>query len=279
MLVILGLYLVFTIAAGLFAARKVKSAGDFLLAGRSLGLSLSTATLFATWFGAETVLGASSRMSKDGLLGIIEDPFGATLCLLLVSLLLARPIYKLNLTTIGDYYRIRFGKVAELLASGCLVVSYLGWIAAQFIALGLIAEVVGGVDRQTGMTVGALVVLLYTFFGVMWSVAILDLIQNSLIIIGLLVSVWSVQAALGGVGELPDKLPDNYFRFIPEGDGTDWLNYIAAWLTIGIGSLPQQDIFQRVTAAKSAKVAVWAGYIGSACTFSSAPYRCYWPLM
>ena len=51
-----------------------------MLAGRSLPLMLSAAAMFATWFGSETVFGASSEFLQGGLYSVIEDPFGASLC-------------------------------------------------------------------------------------------------------------------------------------------------------------------------------------------------------
>ena len=75
------LYLALTLLIGFWASRKVKNAGDFMLAGRSLPLMLSSAALFATWFGSETVFGASSEFLEGGLYAVMEDPFGAALCL------------------------------------------------------------------------------------------------------------------------------------------------------------------------------------------------------
>ncbi|MCU0420983.1 MAG: sodium:solute symporter, partial [Cyclobacteriaceae bacterium] len=83
-------YLLATLAIGYWASRKVKTSGDFMLAGRSLPMVLSASALFATWFGSETVFGASSEFLKGGVLGVIEDPFGAALCLLLFGLFFAR---------------------------------------------------------------------------------------------------------------------------------------------------------------------------------------------
>ena len=64
-----------------------------------------TATVFATWFGSETVLGIPAKFLSEGLGGIIADPFGSSMCLILVGLFFARPFYRMNLLTIGDYYR------------------------------------------------------------------------------------------------------------------------------------------------------------------------------
>jgi SSS family solute:Na+ symporter len=98
------LYLMLTIAIGLYAARRVHNSRDYVVAGRSLPLYITTATVFATWFGSETVLGTSSTFLEEGLLGIAADPFGASLCLILVGLFYARKLYRMNLLTIADFF-------------------------------------------------------------------------------------------------------------------------------------------------------------------------------
>src|SRR5512132_4098524 len=110
-----SLYLALTIAIGLIASRLVKNSTDYLIAGRSLPLYMNVATVFATWFGAETVLSVSATFAKDGLHGIPGDPFGASVCLVLAALLFARLFYRMNLLTIGDFYRQRYGKPVEVL--------------------------------------------------------------------------------------------------------------------------------------------------------------------
>ena len=108
--VFVGLYLLVSIGIGLYAARRVQSSQDYVVAGRSLPLYITTATVFATWFGSETVLGTSSTFLQEGLHGIVADPFGASLCLILVGVFFARKLYRMNLLTIGDFFRIKYGR-------------------------------------------------------------------------------------------------------------------------------------------------------------------------
>src|SRR5215510_8951655 len=177
------LYLLLSVGVGLAAARRVHTAKDFAVAGRSLPLPIVIATVFATWFGAEAVLGISATFVKDGLRGVVADPFGSSLCLILAGLFFAPRFYRLNLLTVGDYYRLRYDRTVEVLCTLCVVVSYFGWVAAQFKVMGLVLNVVtgGGITQQTGIVVGAAIVLTYTVFGGMFSVAILDFVQISVI--------------------------------------------------------------------------------------------------
>jgi solute:Na+ symporter, SSS family len=194
------LYLIISVAIGLYAARMVHNSADYANAGRSLPLYIVIATVFATWFGSETVLGIPAKFASEGLRGVVEDPFGASLCLIFVGLFLARKLYRLNLLTIGDYYRFRYNKVVEVIVSLCIVISYLGWVSAQITALGLVFNILsqGAISMPMGMVMGATIVLMYTLFGGMWSVALTDFFQMTIIVIGLLYITYVVAGLAGG---------------------------------------------------------------------------------
>jgi len=264
------LYLLVSVGIGLYASTRVHSAKDFAVAGRHLPLPIVTATVFATWFGAETVLGISATFVKEGMGGVVADPFGASLCLILAGLFFANRLYRMNLLTIGDFYRVRYNKVVELIAAVCIVISYLGWVSAQIMALGLVFNVIsgGGVSQEAGMVIGAVIVLTYTTFGGMWSVALLDFVQMTVVMCGMLFIAWFVSGMTGGVGavvahaEAAGKLD-----FFPKGDYTTWVPFIGAWLTMMLGSIPQQDVFQRITAAKDEKTAVRGSVLGGSLYF------------
>src|SRR5438477_198274 len=188
------IYWIISVAIGLYAARWVHNTKDFAVAGRALPMYIVTATVFATWFGSETVLGIPATFLREGLGGVLADPFGSSVCLILVGLFFARPLYRMNLLTIGDYYRNKYGRVVETMTTLCIVISYLGWVAAQISALGLVFNVVSGgaMSQPVGMMVGASTVLVYTIWGGMWSVAITDFIQMIIIVAGRLDSDWAV---------------------------------------------------------------------------------------
>lgn len=259
------LYLVVSIGIGLYAATRVKNTTDYVAAGRHLPLYITTATVFATWFGSETVLGVSATFIDDGMRGLWSDPFGASLCLILVGLFFARPLYRMNLLTLGDYYRQRFGRTVEILCSMAIVLSYLGWVSAQITALGLVFNVLsqGAISTEVGMFVGAAVVLLYTMFGGMWSVALTDFLQMSIIVVGLVYVAWLIGDMAGGVGKVVAHAEAaGKFNFLPAADPTDIIAFIAGVLTMGFGSIPQQDVFQRVNSARDEKTAVRGSLLG-----------------
>ena len=264
-------YLLVSVLIGLYVARNVSSAADYAVAGRHLSLPIVTATVFATWFGSETVLGISSTFVEEGLSGIVADPFGASMCLILAGLFIAPKIYRLNLLTLGDYYRVRYNRAVEIFCSACIVVSYLGWVAAQISALGLIFNVLtdGAVSQEWGMVIGASVVLIYTLFGGMLSVAVLDFIQMVVIAAGLVYIMWIVADLAGGVGTVVDHAEAaGKLQFFPEEFSyVLWVPFVGAFLTMAFGSIPQQDIFQRISSAKNEKTAVRGAVLGGSMYF------------
>ena len=265
-------YVIVTIAIGLLAARRVHNAKDFMVAGRSLPLYMNVATVFATWFGAETVLSVSATFAKDGLSGIPGDPFGAAVCLVLAALLFARLFYRMNLLTIGDFYKQRYGKGVEVLTSVAIVLSYLGWTSAQMTALGLVIHVLSGgaVALNTAIMAGAAVVVVYTMFGGMWSVAFTDLFQTVVILIGLtLVAVLVGDQAGGASKVVAQAAADGKFNFLPS-DSKGWWAMAGAFFAFAFGSIPQQDVFQRMTSAKDEKTAVRGTIIGGLIYFCFA---------
>jgi SSS family solute:Na+ symporter len=267
------LYLVLSIGIGLFAATRVHSTKDFAVAGRHLPLPVVTATVFATWFGAEAVFGASSTFVKEGLHGVVADPFGSAMCLIIAGLFFSRYLYKLNIITLGDFYRMRYNRTVEVITTLCIVASYLGWVSAQIKALGLVLNVVtdGAVSQDAGMILGAAVVLTYTTFGGMLSVAVLDFVQMAVSMGGLFYIASVLADKTGGVATIIDHAAAaGKFEFFPAPDPWLWVTFIGAWVTMMLGSIPQQDVFQRITSAKSAKVAVWGSILGATIYFCFA---------
>jgi len=261
LLVFIGIYLFGTVLIGWWASSKVKTTRDFVIAGRRLPTSLAACALFATWFGSETILGAPAEFSENGVLGIIEDPFGAGLCLVLVGLIYARPLYRLNILTFNDFFKMRFGRIAEITSAVFMIPSYFGWIAAQLVALAIVLKTIIGIPLIYGIILCTVVVVFYTYFGGMWAVSITDAVQSIMIIIGLLLLAYSLSSQAGGIQVVLDAQPEGFFRFLPEAKPMAVMEYFAAWITIGLGSIPQQDVFQRVMAAKSENTAVKSGII------------------
>src|SRR5450830_824034 len=261
------LYLVGTLGLGLWAGTRIKNTSDFAVAGRSLPLIMVVTTTFATWFGAETVMGIPAKFVQGGLNALVEDPFGAGSCLILVGLFFAAKLYKLNLLTIGDYYRARYGKGIEVFCSVAIILSYLGWVAAQITALGLVFSVLtnGAMSETVGMIVGTLAVLIYVVVGGFLAVAITDFIQMIVLVVGLTVIAFFAADLAGGTGPVISMATKgDLWRFWPAPTLTEIFAFIGAGVTMMFGSIPQQDVYQRVMSAKNAPTARAGAVIGGA---------------
>jgi Na+/proline symporter len=264
-------YLAISIGIGLLAAMRVKNAKDYAVAGRHLPLPVVMATVFATWFGAEAVFGVSATFVTEGLNGVAADPFGSSMCLIIAGFFFSTQLYKLNILTLGDFYRMRYNRTVEVLTTIAIVVSYLGWVAAQIKALGLIFSMItdGAVSEETGMILGTAIVLTYTTLGGMLSVAVLDFVQMIVVIGGLLYIGNIVSGMTGGVAPVIEHArAAGKLDFFPKGaDIWVWITFMGGWMTMMLGSIPQQDVFQRITSAKSAKIALWGSILGASVYF------------
>ena len=268
LLTLVTFYLLITIAIGLWAAKRVKNTADFAIAGRHLPLIMIVTTTFATWFGSETVLGIPAKFVNGGLNSVVEDPFGAGFCLILVGLFFAGKLYKMTLLTISDYYRERFGSTVEVVCSLIIILSYLGWVSAQITALGLVFNVLseGAIAPWQGMIIGTVSILAYTLFGGMWSVAVTDFIQMIILVSGLFILAVFAGNQAGGFDKVVSvAVSQDMFRFLPEPSFKQIAFFIAAAITMMLGSIPQQDVFQRVMSAKDQSAATKGPVIGGIC--------------
>lgn len=263
------------LAIGYWASKRVETTSDYVLAGRRLPIWMAAPSIMATWFAAETLMGSSSEAYKYGLQGVIFDPFGATLCLVLSGLLIVRLARRAQYMTIMDFFQRRYGTAMSVVGSVAQIIGYFGWTAAQIVAGGAILQSLLGWDLSVGMVLVAGVVTLYTMAGGLWADTALDFMQMFLTMAGLLIIfggiLWSVgglEAFLGMAGAQNTAYPFAMLPTAEEGylgyQGVEgWLYYIAAWMAIGLGSIPAQDYLQRTCAAKNENVAVKSTYLAA----------------
>jgi solute:Na+ symporter, SSS family len=261
---------------GIWASRKVSNAADYIVAGRRLPIYMVGASVMATWFAAETLLGASSTAYQYGFQGVVFDPFGAAACLFLSGFFFTRLMRRARYLTVVDFFQRRYGKSMTVLASIAQLATYFVWTGAQLVAAGTIVHALfPNVPIEVGMILVALWVVGYTMLGGMLADTILDFIQMfftaggvTLIFVFLLNQVggWegltSIQATLYNPNPftlLPDMAGDAGYLgyFGPMG----WMYWVAAWMAIGLGSVPTQDLFQRSMSARNESTAVWGTYL------------------
>ena len=257
----MGLYVLVMFGISTLAQKKVTGVEDFVVAGRRLSMPLATATLLATWFGAGTLMTASDEVRQRGLQATALDPLGAGLCLLIVGFFFAKPLWKEKLITLPELFGRRYGRGSEILAAVLIIPPYLGWSAAQFIALAGILHLYFGMSPEVGVLLVAGVGIGYTLLGGMWAVTLTDAAQMVLIIIGLFVMLFTVLgnmgdgSAMAGFDVLWAKSSVERRTLMPTEDMaqlTTWLGILCAG---ALGNIPSQDVMQRVFSARSAAAA------------------------
>jgi len=262
-IIIIGsiVYVGIIFSIGFYASRNVKNSSDFIVAGRRLPLFICVFTVFATWFGSGTLIGAAGAAYKKGFLGVLSNPIGSAICLFLAGLFYVRILRRMKLLTLPDLFRRRFGKWAEVLCGICIIPAYIGWVASIFVAFGFVLHTVTGMDTNLAILLSAAVTLIYTFAGGMWAVSLTDFLQALVIIVGLLILFPLVINDVGGFAGLQNQVPESHFSLLPENNLKDWLWYIQALLVIGIGNIASQDLMQRAFSSRDEKVAQWSMYI------------------
>ena len=256
-------YLLITLGIGFWASRRIKNSGDFMLAGKSLSTVLVGVTLFATWFGSSQIMGNPSYFIKDGFISYVTLILSGGICLFIVGQFFARKLYRMNIVTISDFFRIRYNKKLEVASSVLMVFSYPHWIAAQFVALAYLFNSVMGIPFHYGIILGAAIVVFYTYIGGMWAVAYTDMVQSVMILLGLVIVLFEVLNKTGGIGPIFSNQPSEFFNFYPSGGFDAWAEYIALLLTFVIGPMPVQEIYQRVFSAKNEKAARNGLFLGA----------------
>jgi len=258
-----AIYMALTIIIGWWASKRVKNLADYIVAGRRLGLALVVGTVLATWFGGGTVLGGSSMAYIFGLRGVIMDPIGAGVCVILFGLFFASILRKLRYLTIADFFRVRYGRTMEILSTIVNIIAYMGWLGALLVAFSSVFQVLLGLTFEQGVWLGTIVTIIYTFLGGMWSVTLTDFIQMVLLTIGMLFMIPYVAQAAGGWGVIAEKISLDNYSILP---GPNWgylgyiglfgfMFYLSSWLVQGIGALSCQDLVQRGLSAKDEKTA------------------------
>jgi SSS family transporter len=249
------LYLMLQLGIGVWVSRRIRTEADYLIAGRSLGYTLATFSIFATWFGAETVVGSAGAAYTEGVSLGSAEPFGYGLCLILMGLIFAIPLWRRGLTTLADLFRQRYSVSVERVAAIILVPSSILWAAAQVRAFGQIISTASAWDVNLAIGVAALFTIAYTMFGGLLVDAITDVIQGVIVIVGLLVLFVVVIVKLGGVGGFSAALGESAGISVMPAAGVGWLDLAEAWAIPVFGSLLATELVGRVIATRTATVA------------------------
>ena len=263
-LVGVGIYMAIMIAVGIYASRDSHSLDDFIVAGRKMPLWLCATSIFATWFGSGTMMGAATAAYEGDMLLMIAEPFGSGLALLLSGLFFARLYRRSRRLTWPEFFEARYGKVASVFGSLAEIAAMLIWLGGVLFTFGVLLESLAGTPMVVGIFGGLMVVVIYTMVGGMWAVALTDFIQMLVFVIGMFVLLYVVLDDAGGWSNIVAQLPEHAFRVIPsEHTVHSWIQYIHVWLAMGVAAIVASTVIQRALSARSENVAQNSFYIAA----------------
>ena len=262
-LVGIATYVLGMLYVGYAVSRRIKNEDDYFLAGRRLGPGLATFSIFATWFGAESCIGTSGKVFREGISGTHADLFGYGLCIILMALIFSRVLWNKQITTLPDLFRRRYSPNVERVAAIIMIPSSIIWAGAQIRAFGQIIHVTTDYPVVVAITMAATVVILYTMFGGLLADAYNDLIQGIAIIIGLVILMTVMIMKIGGIEAAMAAIKPESLDFFRLDEGTWWARW-EMWLVPILGSLMSQELVSRVSASKSADVATSSAYRAAA---------------
>jgi len=278
------LYMVVMVFIGWWASRRVKGTADYVVAGRRLGLFLATGTMFATWFGAGPCMGGAGNAYIFGNQGVIFDPWGGAVCLILIGVVFGRLMRRGRYITVSDVFQLRYSNSMGMMSIITIAISEMGWLGAQLVAFGVIINVFTGLPLWIGIVISTVAVVVYTYLGGMWAVTLTDVFQMIIIVVGLAIMLSIVVPLAGGWSEVFNNDPSGNWMELnqwsfgytsaknadPEIGNEGYLWYtgyhgwfymIAAWISLGFGSIVAQDTQQRLLSSKNEKVSAWSSTI------------------
>jgi SSS family solute:Na+ symporter len=265
-LILIGIcmYMALMILVGYYASRRSHSLTDFVVAGRKMPFWLCSTSVFATWFGSGTMMGAATAAYEGDTLLMIGEPFGSGLALLLTGIFFARLYRRTRRLTWPEFFEARFGKFAGTLASLADITASIIWLGGVLFTFGVLLESLTGAPMSVGIFGGLFVIVVYTMIGGMWAVALTDFVQMLVFIIGMFILLFFVLDDAGGWGNVVAQLPEHSFRIIPlEHTVSNWLEYIHVWMAMGVAAVASSSIIQRALSAKTESIAQNSFYLAA----------------
>ena len=261
MLLLLFAFIAVQLVVAFALIRSIRSEDDFLLAGRKLGPSLATVSIFATWFGAESCIGAAGAAYERGFTWNAPEPFAYGACLIFTGLFFAARLWRLRITTMADFLATRFGSSTERLAALLLLPSSLLWAAAQIRAFGQVVAVnsEGALTVQSATAIAAFIAVVYTVAGGLLADVYTDVVQCAALLAGLAALAIAV-AAHAPSGAMEAASP--HVEMTAQVAAASWLADLEQWAIPICGSVVAQEVLSRALAGRSAAVARRAAIAG-----------------
>ena len=257
-------FLLGNLGIGVWASKHIKGDSvNFLVAGRGLVLPLAAATLMAQSVDSNATLGNTDLAATFGFWAGASLPIGLALCLLLTGLFYAKPMNRMGLITLPDFYRVKYNRLTEFIAAILMVISFSFLLAGNLVAGGYLFQTFLGLSYFGGVTLIATLVFVYTVSGGLFAVAYTDAIQVVIAFLGSLLLIGFIGLNFGL--EIPPGMGPFALEQLTDPASGAAINW-ATILALGLGDIVAIDFMARVFAADSPETAQRACFAGSAGT-------------
>lgn len=247
---------------GIYVARKVDGdSANYLVAGRRLGVPLVAVSLTAAAVDSNATVGNTDLTSQFGFWSGASLALGLAVCLLIAGLFLAKPMNAMKLFTLADFFRVRYGRTTEVVASALMIVAFTILLAGNLVACGYLLERFANIPYAWGVILSVALVLAYTIAGGLFSDAYTAVIQTAITVVAAISLLVWVAVSYGIV--IPEGMGPFDFEQLTDpamGAPINWATLVA----LGIGDLVAIDFMQRIFGARSPEVARRACFIGAA---------------
>jgi SSS family solute:Na+ symporter len=261
-----------TAVIGILAVKFVKkSSKHYIVAGKSLPLFFVGTMLVSEAVDGNASLGNVALSYQFGFWAGAAIPLGLAICLVLTGLFFGRTFNRMNMITLADFYFRRYGNTAEILSGTLMSISFIILVAGNLAASGYILSVVLSIPLIYAMLISTAVVLLYTYFGGLYSCAYTDIFHIYLAVVGfwlgLLYFIGPWSPIPGGLDTIIANVPPGFMDMsglfdLKNGALVNW----AAIMSLGLGDIVALDFMERVFSASGGRTAQKSCYYAAGLT-------------
>ena len=263
-------FLALSLTVGTLTSRLVKkSSKRFMIAGKSLPLFFVGTMLAAQSIDGNSSLGNVALVYQFGFWSGAAIPIGLAACLILTAIFYAKKLNKMSMLTLPDFYFRRFGNASEGISGILMMISFVVLVAGNFAATGYILSVVLHIDFIWAMLIGAIIVLIYTYAGGLFSSAYTDIFQIYLAIVAFWAAFLFFAGGFAGVSfdTILGSAPPGYLDLSGLTDmGNGALINWAGIMALALGDIVALDFMERVFSARDGKTARRGAFMGAGLT-------------
>jgi len=246
-------YVVLLLGISFYKSRSVKSADDFMVAGRNVPVYMLVATLVCTWIGSGSLFGTAGLTFRTGISALWFSA-GAWFGILVVYLIAAR-VRRIAQYTLTDLLEKRYSPVAKLLGTITIIIAYIVIAGYQFKGGGRFISILseGSISPETGMLMAAALIIGFTVLAGMVSIVSIDIFNGSIMLLAMALALPFAIGANGGVAEVLQAIGQAGPQHLSLFGGHDFFWVAGIIMPAFLLLLSESSIYQKFSSASSEK--------------------------